>query len=250
MKRPTAVIAEDEPPLRRELKDALTSLWPDLEIIAEAADGLQAIQALETHRPDVVFLDIQMPGVTGLDVARVASRRCHVVFVTAYDQYAVAAFEQGAVDYVLKPFVTARLAVAIARVRERMSSAPADLEGLLRTLAGRGEPAKRYLRWITLAQGRTVRLITVDDISYFQADNKYTVAVTASAQSLINKTIRELLDELDPDAFRQIHRGIVVNINAIAAVHRDLRGRFEVQLKQRKERLPVSASFAHVFKRM
>jgi DNA-binding LytR/AlgR family response regulator len=250
MKRPTAVIAEDEPPLRRELKDALTSLWPDLEIIAEAADGLQAIQALETHRPDVVFLDIQMPGVTGLDVARVASRRCHVVFVTAYDQYAVAAFEQGAVDYVLKPFVTARLAVAITRVRDRMSSAPADLEGLLRTLAGRAEPAKRYLRWITLAQGRTVQLITIDDISYFQADNKYTVAVTASAQSLINKTIRELLDELDPDVFRQIHRGIVVNINAIAAVHRDLRGRFEVQLKQRKERLPVSASFAHVFKRM
>jgi DNA-binding LytR/AlgR family response regulator len=162
----------------------------------------------------------------------------------------VAAFEQGAVDYVLKPFVTARLAVAITRVRDRMSSAPADLEGLLRTLAGRAEPAKRYLRWITLAQGRTVQLITIDDISYFQADNKYTVAVTASAQSLINKTIRELLDELDPDVFRQIHRGIVVNINAIAAVHRDLRGRFEVQLKQRKERLPVSASFAHVFKRM
>jgi len=250
MKRPTAVIAEDEPPLRRELKDALTSLWPDLEIIAEAADGLQAIQALETHRPDVVFLDIQMPGVTGLDVARVASRRCHVVFVTAYDQYAVAAFEQGAVDYLLKPFVTARLAAAITRVQDRMSSGPADLEGLLRTLAGRAEPAKRYLRWITLAQGRTVRLITIDDISYFQADNKYTVAVTASTQSLINKTIRELLDELDPDVFRQIHRGIVVNINAIAAVHRDLRGRFEVQLKQRKERLPVSASFAHVFRRM
>src|SRR6185312_13084581 len=209
MKRPTAVIAEDEPPLRRELNDALTSLWPDLDIISEAADGLKAIQALETHRPDVVFLDIQMPGVTGLDVARVASRRCHVVFVTAYDQYAVAAFEQGAVDYLLKPFVTARLAAAITRVKDRMSSGPADLEGLLRTLAGRAEPAKRYLRWITLAQGRTVRLITIDDISYFQADNKYTVAVTASTQSLINKTIRELLDELDPDVFRQIHRGIV-----------------------------------------
>jgi len=250
MKRPTAIIAEDEPPLRRELKDALTSLWPDLDIISEAADGLKAIQALETHHPDVVFLDIQMPGVTGLDVARVASRRCHVVFVTAYDQYAVAAFEQGAVDYVLKPFVTARLAVAIARVRDRMSSTPADLEGLLRTLAERAYPARRYLRWITLAQGRTVRLITVDDINYFQADNKYIFAVTASAQSLINKTIRELLDELDPDVFRQIHRGIVVNINAIAAVHRDLRGRLEVQLKQRKERLPVSASFAHVFRRM
>jgi len=250
MKPATAVIAEDEPPLRREMRDALTTLWPGLEILAEAENGIQAIHALETHHPDVIFLDIQMPGMTGLDVARVASGRCHVVFVTAYDQYAVTAFEQGAVDYVLKPFVPARLALALARVRERMKSVPADLEGLLRTLAERSKPAQQHLRWITLAQGRTVRLITVDDVCYFQADNKYTVVVTASGQSLVNKTIRELLDELDPNVFLQIHRGTVVNINAIAAVHRDLRGRLEVQLKHRKETLQVSASFANVFKRM
>lgn len=250
MNPPTAVIAEDEPPLRRELTDALATLWPDLDILAEAADGKQAIHALEMHRPDVIFLDIQMPGMTGLDVARIASGRCHVVFVTAYEQYAVAAFEQGAIDYVLKPFDTARLAAAVARVKERMSTAPANLEALLRTLAERNGPAQRYLRWITFAQGRTVRLVTIDEICYFQADNKYTIVVTAQAQSLINKTIRELLEELDPDVFVQIHRGTVVNINAVAAVHRDLRGRLEVQLKQRTETLPVSASFAHVFRRM
>lgn len=250
MKRPTAVIAEDEPPLRRELRDALGTLWPELELVAEAENGAQAIQALEAHSPDVIFLDIQMPGMTGLDVARVASGRCHVVFVTAYDQYALGAFDHGAVDYVLKPFVASRLALAIARVRERMKSAPADLEGLLRTLVEQSRPAQQYLRWITLARGRSVRLITVDDVCYFRADNKYTIVVTASAQSLISKTIRELLEELDPCIFVQIHRGTIININAIAAIHRDLRGRLEVELKQRKETLQVSTSFAHVFKRM
>jgi DNA-binding LytR/AlgR family response regulator len=250
MNRPTALIAEDEPPLRRELRDALAALWPELEIIGEAEDGIQAIGALEKHAPDVIFLDIQMPGMTGVDVARVASGRCHVVFVTAYDQYAVSAFDQGAVDYVLKPFDPARLAVAIGRVRDRMKSAPADLDGLLRAFAEQRHSSRQYLRWITLTHGRTVRLITVDDVCYFQADNKYTVVVTKSAQSLINKTIRDLIDDLDPAVFTQIHRGTIVHLNAIAAVHRDLRGRLTVELKDRRERLQVSASFAHVFKRM
>ena len=250
MSRPTAVIAEDEPPLRRELRDALAALWPDLQIVAEAENGVAAIDALDKHRPDVIFLDIQMPGMTGLDVARVASGRCHVVFVTAYDQYAVAAFERGAVDYVLKPFDPARLALAAGRVRERMASVPADLDDLLRTLAEQSRPLRQHLRWITMTQGRTVRLITVDDVCYFQADNKYTLVVTPNAQSLISKTIKELMDELDPDMFVQVHRGTIVNMNAVAAVHRDLRGRLTVQLKERKESLQVSASFAHVFKRM
>jgi DNA-binding LytR/AlgR family response regulator len=250
MSRPTAVIAEDEPLLRGELKDALAALWPELEILAESKDGIQAIRALETHKPDVIFLDIQMPGMTGLDVARVASGKSHVVFVTAYDQYAVAAFDRGAVDYVMKPFSSARLAIAVARIRERMNGTPANLEGLLKTLAERSQPARQFLRWISVAEGRTVRLITTDQICYFQADNKYTMVVTAAAQSLINKTIRELVEELDPDIFLQIHRGVVVNVNAIAAVHRDLRGRLEVQLKHRKETLQVSASFAHLFKQM
>jgi len=250
MSRPTAIIAEDEPLLRGELTDALATLWPELEILAQAEDGVQAIHALASHVPDVIFLDIQMPGMSGLDVARVASCKCHVVFVTAYDQYAVAAFYRGAVDYVMKPFSPARLAMAIARIRERMNSTPANLEGLLKILAERSLPARQFLRWISVAQGRTVQLITIDQICYFKADNKYTVVVTAAAQSLINKPIKELVDELDPDIFLQIHRGIVVNVNAIAAVHRDLRGRPEVRLKQRNETLQVSASFAHLFRQM
>jgi DNA-binding LytR/AlgR family response regulator len=248
--RPTAVIAEDEPLLRRELRDQLAALWPELSIVAESADGLQAIRALDTHRPDVVFLDIQMPGMTGLDVARQASGRSHVIFVTAYDEYAVAAFERGAVDYVMKPFAAERLAIAVARVRERMTSIPANLDGLLEMLAERGPSPRRFLRWITVAQGRSVRLIPVNDVCYFQADNKYTLVVTATSQSLINKPIKELIDALDPETFLQVHRGTVVNVNAIAAVHRDLRGRMEVELKQRKESLPVSASFAHLFRQM
>ena len=250
MNRPTAIIAEDEPLLRRELKDALASLWPELSILAEAEDGTQALDALHEHRPDVMFLDIAMPGMSGLDVARAASGRCHVVFVTAYDQYAVSAFDQGAVDYVMKPFELPRLAAAVARVRERVSSVPAKLEGLITSLIEQGSGKRRFLRWITVANGRSVRLIPVNDICYFQADNKYTLVVTASAQSLINKTIKELLDELDPETFLQVHRGTVVNVNAIAAVHRDLRGRLEVQLKQRSESLQVSASCAHLFRQM
>jgi DNA-binding LytR/AlgR family response regulator len=250
MKGPTAIIAEDEPLLREELKDALAQLWPELEIRAEAENGVDAIRALEAHAPDVLFLDIQMPRMSGLDVARVASGRCHVVFVTAYDEYAVAAFDQGVVDYVMKPFSPARLATAVARVRERMKNAPADLDGLLRVLTEHGRRAKPYLRWISVAQGKTVRLITVQEICYFQADNKYTLVVTANGESLITKTIKELVEELDPEVFYQVHRGTVVNINAIAAVHRDIRGHPEIRLKQRKEVLPVSASYAHLFKQM
>jgi len=250
MNRPTAIIAEDEPLLRGELKDALAELWPEVDIKAEVENGIQAIRALETYEPDILFLDIQMPGMTGLDVARVASGRCHVVFVTAYDHYAVAAFEQGVVDYVMKPFSTARLATAIGRVRERMKGVPANLERLLKTQGEQSRRPGQFLRWISVGEGKTVRLITIDEICYFQADNKYTMVVTASTQSLINKTIKELVDELDPEIFFQIHRGTVVNVNAIAAVHRDLHGRLEIRLKQRKETLPVSASFAHLFRQM
>jgi DNA-binding LytR/AlgR family response regulator len=250
MKRPTAIIAEDEPLLRGELKDALADLWPELEIRAEAANGIEAIRALEAIEPDVLFLDIQMPGATGLDVAHVASGKCHVVFVTAYDTYAVAAFEQGAVDYVMKPFSAARLASAVARVKERMKDTPANLEALLKTLAGQSQPARKFLRWISVTQGRTVRLLTTDEICYFQADNKYTAVVAANGQWLITKTIKELVDELDPEAFLQVHRGTIVNINAIAALHRDLHGRLQIRLKQRSEALQVSASFAHLFRHM
>ena len=250
MSRPTGVIAEDEPLLRRELQESLAALWPELAVAASAEDGTQALAALHAHQPDVMFLDIAMPGLSGLEVARAASGRCHVVFVTAYDEYAVGAFEQGAIDYVMKPFERARLAAAIARVRERIANVPADLERLLNSMIERTTAKRCYLRWITVAHGRSVRLIPVNDICYFQADNKYTLVVTASAQSLINKTIRELIDELDPETFLQVHRATVVNVNAIAAVHRNLSGRLEVQLKSRKETLPVSATYAHLFRQM
>ncbi len=250
MNRPTAIIAEDEPLLRGELKEILVDLWPELDIRAEVENGVEAIHALGNFEPDILFLDIQMPGMSGLDVARMASGRCHVVFVTAYDQHAVAAFEHGAVDYLIKPVSRARLATAIARVKERMKVLPAKLDELLKALAESTRQARQYLRWISVAEGRTVRLITIEEICYFRADNKYTVVVTPGAQSLITKTIKELADELDPEAFLQVHRSTIVNINAIAAIHRDLRGRMEIRLKERREALQVSASFAHLFKQM
>jgi DNA-binding LytR/AlgR family response regulator len=244
-----AVIAEDEPVLRGELKDSLTRLWPGLRIVAEAEDGIEALDALERCKPQVMFLDIQMPGLSGLEVARAASGRCHVVFVTAYDQYAVSAFEQGAVDYVMKPFNTARLATAITRLRERLDSAPAQLDGLLKALAER-IPKRSYLRWINVSQGQNVRLVTTEEICYFKADNKYTLVVTADAESMIRKPIKELVDELDPDVFWPIHRGVVVNVSAIALAHRKLNGHVELRLKTRPETLRVSEPFAYRFRQM
>jgi DNA-binding LytR/AlgR family response regulator len=249
MNSPTTIIAEDEPLLRGELKESLGRLWPELTVVAEAEDGIQAIQALHSHQPDILFLDIEMPGLNGLEVARAASGRCHVVFVTAYNEHAVAAFEQGAVDYVMKPFSTARLATAVGRVRERLQSRPARVDGVLETLAHTAPP-KKYLHWLNVSQGQNVRLITIDEVCYFQADNKYTLVMTADSTSLIKKPIKELIDELDPESFWQIHRGTVVNVNAIATVHRGLRGRLDVRLKQRKETLPISAPYAYRFRQM
>jgi DNA-binding LytR/AlgR family response regulator len=244
-----AVIAEDEPVLRGELKENLTRLWPGLAIVAEAEDGIEALDALERCRPQVMFLDIEMPGLSGLEVARAASGRCHVVFVTAYDQHAVSAFEQGAVDYVMKPFSAARLATAITRLRQRLDVAPARLDGLLKSLAERA-PVRSHLRWINASQGQNVRLVTTDEICYFKADNKYTLVVTADAELLIRKPIKELVDELDPEVFWPVHRGVVVNVNAIAIAHRRFNGQFELRLKARKETLAVSEPFAYRFRQM
>ena len=246
----TAIIAEDEPVLRAELKETLSALWPDLVITAETGDGIEALHALERRAPDILFLDIQMPGLNGLEVAQQASGRCHVVFVTAYDKHAVAAFEQGAVDYVMKPFSSARLATTVSRLKEKLGSAPANLDGILKALASRRENGKEYLRWITASQGNELRVITVEEICYFQADNKYTLVVTSDQESLIRRPIKELIDELDPNTFWQIHRATLVNVNAIAGVNRDFRGHLQVRLKQRKETLPVSESYAHLFKQM
>jgi len=250
MKPATAVIAEDEPLLRAELRETLTALWPELVIAAEAEDGFAAMQALQTHQPQLLFLDIEMPGMTGLQVAALASRKCHVVFVTAFDKYALAAFEQGAVDYVLKPFSPARLAATVVRLKERMSSQPADLDGLLASLAQREPAAKGHLRWVKASQGQNVRLITVEEVLYFHADSKYTLVVTADGESLIRKTIAELVAELDPELFWQIHRSTIVNVNEIAAVHRKGNGTLELRLKRHKQLLAVSSTYVHLFRQM
>jgi DNA-binding LytR/AlgR family response regulator len=236
--------------LRAQLKELLAAAWPELVVVAEAEDGFQAMRALEEYCPDVLFLDIRMPGLTGLEVARHASGRHHVVFVTAHDEYAVAAFEEGAVDYVMKPLNAARLTTACARVKKRLSLSPPDLQQLLDALANRASQGRPHLRWINASSGADVKLITVDEICYFQSDAKYTRAVTPNSESLIRKSIKELLDELDPGSFWQIHRATIVNVNAIAGVSRDFAGRLFVKLKNRKETLPVSQPFAHLFRQM
>jgi len=242
-----AIIAEDEPLLREELAELLASLWPDLAVVAETADGIATLQALEKHSPDILFLDINMPGLSGLEVAEQASGRCHIVFVTAYEQHTLAAFEQGAADYLLKPLQTARLAPTVAPLKEPIGRPAPPMGDLLRDL---GAGNRGFLRWINASQGQTVRVITVEDICYFQADSKYTRVVTAEGESLIRKPIKELTQELDPASFWQIHRSTIVNVNAIAGVVRDLRGRTQVRLKRREELLQVSDAYTQLFRQM
>ncbi len=250
MSNPTAIIAEDEAVLRGELRARLAELWPELTILAEAADGVEAMRALATKTPDVLFLDIQMPGMTGLEVAHLASGKCHVVFVTAFDRYAVTAFERGAIDYVMKPFTVVRLAETVGRLKERMRQKPANLEDLLGVLADKTRDGKEYLRWVTASQGNTTSIITIDQICYFRADNKYTMVITADKEALIRRPIKDLVEAVDPAVFWQIHRSTLVNIHAVASVTRDFRGHLTVNLKSRKEGLPVSESYAHLFKQM
>jgi DNA-binding LytR/AlgR family response regulator len=245
-----AVIAEDEAVLRDELKTLIEALWPELEIRAAVADGHAALAAFEEVQPHILFLDIQMPGLSGIEVARRASGRCHVVFVTAHDEFAVAAFEQGAVDYVMKPFSSERLALAIGRLKSRISLPPANLEGLIENLARQLAQPRSYLRWINASLGNDLRLITVDEICYFRSDTKYTRIVTASQESLVRKSVRELVAELDPGTFWQVHRSIIVNVAEIAHVQRDFRGRILLRLKHRPETLPVSQPYASLFRQM
>jgi len=245
----TVLIAEDEPVLRGELRETLQRLWPAVRIVAEAEDGVDALDALDRLKPEVLFLDIEMPGLSGIEVARAASGRCHIVFVTAFDQHAVTAFEQGAVDYVMKPFTAARMATAITRLRARLDTAPRALDETLRALDAL-PPKRAYLRWINAAQGQNVRLVTTDEVCYFKSDSKYTLVVTADAEALISKSIKELMPELDPDMFWPVHRGVVVNVNAIAMAHRKFNGKFELRLKARPETLDVSEPFAYRFRQM
>ena len=244
---PTALIAEDEPMLRAQLRSRLADAWPELAIVAEAENGEQALALFDAHAPDVVFLDIRMPVLTGVDVARQLAGRAHVVFVTAYDEYAVAAFEEGAVDYLLKPVSAERIAKVVARLKDRLAATPMDLSTLLAKLAARDGGA---LKWVRASLGSAMKMIAVDDVLYFQAEDKYTKVVTTDGEALIKKPIKELYEELDHDAFWQIHRATIVSLRAIARVERDWRDQPLIHLKNRPETLTVSRTFAHRFKAM
>jgi DNA-binding LytR/AlgR family response regulator len=245
-----AVIAEDEITLAEELRELLATLWPELAICAMARDGVEALRQLESEKPDILFLDIEMPQVSGLEVARQASGRCHVVFVTAFDHYAVDAFEQGAVDYVRKPISAARLVTTISRLKEKLREPPAGLQPLLRRIAQSAPAQRPYLRWINASRGDEIRLVTVEEVLYFKAEDKYTRVVTATGESLIRKPIKELVAELDPAMFLQIHRSTLVNSTAIAAVRRGFGGHLELKLKDRPESLAVAESCNHLFRQM
>ncbi len=249
---PSALIVEDEPGLREELADVLSELWPELRIAGHAGDGTQAIAMFERAPSDIVFLDIQIPGPSGLDIARHLAGRCHLVFVTAYDMHAIEAFERGALDYVLKPIAIERLAVTVGRLKERLRDPGRDMRELVERLRGQGLPgaAPRHLRWITASAGKSVRFIPVDDILFFQSDRRYTRVVLADAEFLIRKTLKELLAELDPEQFWQTHRSTIVNALAITAMEPDFSGRLTMRLRGRREQLPVSETFAARYRQM
>ena len=245
-----ALIADDEPLLRADLRSRLARLWPDLVICAEAADGNAALEMLDRERPDIAFLDIRMPGRTGLEVAKEVTGRCHLVFITAYDRHAVEAFERGAHDYLVKPVSDARLQTMVARLKERLGGPPVQLDALLRELSNHLLPRREFLRWIKASHGNALKLVPIEGVLFFHADDKYTRVVTSEGESLIRKPIKELTEELDPEQFWQIHRATVVNASAIAGVVRDGVGRVRVKLKGTSENLEVSRSYAHLFRQM
>jgi DNA-binding LytR/AlgR family response regulator len=252
------VVAEDEKLLRDELVSLLARDWPDVEVVAACEDGAEALEAIAEHKPEVAFLDIRMPGLTGLEVASAAadtSPATQVVFVTAYNQYAIDAFERGAVDYLLKPIAPDRLAATLKRVKVRAASGRADpgqLAAIVEQLRAQlpQAPTAPALQWITASSGKETRLILVEDVAYFQADNKYTIVMTAEGESIVRTPIRELLEALDPKVFRQIHRSTIVNMKAVAAITRDESGRGTLRLKNRPETLPVSLTFMGLFRNM
>jgi DNA-binding LytR/AlgR family response regulator len=257
----TALIADDEPLLRERLRAHLARLWPELNIVAEARNGREAVELFDQHQPGVVFLDVHMPGLNGVEAARSIARRAEVVFITAYEQYAVQAFEQGALDYVVKPFDETRLADTVLRLKARLGAetgagaSATAVDGLLAELATElrrraGAAPAAYLQWIKASVGSSVRLIPVDEIAYLRSDEKYTLVVWDGGEALIRKTIRELADELDPARFAQVHRSVIVNLHRVAQVNRGPNETADVLLKGRGETLPVSRSFVHVFRQM
>ena len=248
---PVALIAEDEPLLAAELKEALQLLWPELRIEAVASDGVAALHEFERLAPAIAFLDIQMPRIDGLDVARRIGNRAHVVFITAYDRHALQAYETGAVDYVLKPLHLARLATTVERLKARLGTAPPDLAQVLAAADNaRVVAPRRYLQWINASRANSVRMIMVDDVCYFKADNRVTLVVEERGESVIRKTIKELAEDLDPELFWQVHRSTLVNVAAIDTVERDERGGMTLHLRHRSERLPVSEPYHVLFRQM
>ena len=250
----SALIVDDEAPMREQLSARLREAWPELTIVGEAANGVDAVAMATTHQPDIVFLDIRMPGMSGIEAARQLYNRCHIVFVTAYDQYALDAFEQGAMDYLLKPVVADRLRMTCDRLRARLAKAPRDIGSQLEQLTQllqQGTPKKaEYLRWIQAQVGSSLRMISTKEILFFRSDDKYTVVQTASAEMLIRKTLKELADELDPDEFWRIHRSTLVRVDAIAEVSRDERGRQMLRVRNFPTALEVSRNHAHLFQQM
>jgi DNA-binding LytR/AlgR family response regulator len=257
---PRAVIADDEPNLSRYLCERLATAWPELEIVGVAANGPEAKALLAAEEPDIAFLDVRMPGISGLDVARDFDG-VHVVFVSAFDQYAVEAFERAAADYLLKPVTDERLGTTVERLKRRLAAAPAtgvapELAQALALLrahlpqAFSGTVAGERLAWIRAAVGAQVRLIPVEDVCYFEANDKYTSVFTRDGEALIRTSLRELLAQLDPDRYWQIHRGTIVNLANVASIIRDLTGRVRIKLKERPETLPVSRAYAHRFRQM
>lgn len=249
MSAPTAILAEDEAPQRAELAHMLGELWPDLRILAQCADGAEAIAALKQHAPNVAFLDIRMPGPDGMQVARAAGAGTHVVFTTAYDNFAVQAFEDGAVDYVLKPLSPDRLKNTIERLKARLSTAkPIDVSALLSALETHSAQRPERIRWISAGVGGVVKMLAVDAVLFFQSQDKYTRVVTASEEAHIRLPLKDLLPQLDPDVFWQVHRGTVVRVSAIRSVKRDEDGKLQLTITGKAETLQVSSTFAGRFK--
>ncbi len=252
-KKLSALIADDEPELAKYLQTKLASLWPELKIIGLAPNGLEALRIIEDENPDIAFLDIKMPGLTGLEVAQRIDSKTHLVFVTAYDQYAVDAFEHEAIDYLLKPVTDDRLVKCIVRLKKQVNNneAPPEISALLQKLSGLlPKNGDGFLRWIRASVGANVRLIPVEEIYYFQAADKYTAVMTKEGEALIRLTIKELTDQLDPQQFWQIHRSTIVNVQHIAGTSRDEAGHVIVKIKSHTQTLQVSRAYSHLFRQM
>ena len=252
---PTAVVADDERLMREQLIGRLKEAWPALEIVGEATNGSEAVALVQSEEPDIVFLDISMPGMDGIQAARAMAGQVHIVFVTAYDQYAISAFETGAIDYLLKPAEPERVALTCERLKARLEKAPDPMNDLLARLSerlggGAALKAREYLRWVQASVGANIRMIPTTDILFFRAEDKYTRVQTKTFEALIRKPIKALLDELDPDEFWQIHRATVVRVDAVSEVSRNFRGNQIVHVKGSAEKLEVSRTFNHLFKQM